>query len=189
MLALKTSKRNAPSAAREVILEANGDGEGSLERPPPRPHSVARQAPGAPLLGLHHLFVGRRRRAAVGRRWRVGRAAQGRVGLHLESHGHGVPGRIHPWSSGVRVIQQSRLLGSWKTNGRHEQSEDHHPAPRSPAAAAWRPPPSTRPADRWPQPSAQAWRAAGMRAGPWPPGASNLFGVQTTGGLTNSQGG
>lgn len=34
MLASKTSKRNSPSAAHEIILEAKGGGEGGLKRPP-----------------------------------------------------------------------------------------------------------------------------------------------------------
>lgn len=112
MLASKTSKRNSPSAAHEIILEAKGGGEGGLKRAPAAPAASPGRLRAPWLLGLHHLFVGRRGRVAVGRRWWVGRASQGRAGLDLEGHGHGVPGRIHPGSSGVRVVQQSRLLGS-----------------------------------------------------------------------------
>lgn len=82
------------------------------EKAPPAPAASPSRLRAPWLLGLHHLFVGRRGRVAVGRRWWIGRASQGRAGLDLEGHGHGVPGRIHPGSSGVRVVQQSRLLGS-----------------------------------------------------------------------------
>lgn len=75
-----------------------------------------RRACPASLLVLHHLFIGRWGRVAVGRRGWVGCASVRWTGLDLESHCHGIANRIHPGSSRVSVIWRPHLLGSWKTD-------------------------------------------------------------------------
>lgn len=101
--------------AHKTVWEASADGTraagngASMSEAPPRP------APGStPLLGLHHLFVRGWGRVAVGRGWGVGYAPLGGVGLNLESHRHGIHGRVHAGSSGVGVIGQPWRLGSWR---------------------------------------------------------------------------
>lgn len=104
--------------ARETVPEAppDGDRKGRPEKLlPVSPAPSPGQPPGAPpLLGLHHLLVRGRGRVAVGGGRGVGHASVRRAGLDLESHGHGIASRIHPWSSGVGVVGQPRRLGSWK---------------------------------------------------------------------------
>lgn len=99
--------------ALKTVWEASADGTraagngSSMSAAPPRP------APGSTLLlGFHHLFVRGWGRVAVGRGWGVGYAPLGGVGLNLESHRHGIHGRIHAGSSGVGVIGQPWRLGS-----------------------------------------------------------------------------
>lgn len=79
------------------------------------------------LLVLHHLFIGRWRCVAVGRRRWVGCASVRWIGLDLESHRHGIANRIHPGSSRVSVIWRPHLLCSWKTRYPYVSTKEKTP--------------------------------------------------------------